>query len=82
MCRKSPAIVYFYRKVNTTKKSVLFAQLEDSPLTVYEFALISDVISGLSIKELAEKHHLSESRISQAKREICQKIQAFDLATR
>lgn len=80
MCKKSPSVNYVYKKIRTTKKSVLYEQLEDSPLTVREFAFFSDVIAGLSIIELAEKFHKTPSRISQMKREVCEKLHAFDLA--
>lgn len=78
--KKSPAVNYFYKKIKTTRKSELYAQLEDSPLTVHEYAFICDVIAGLSITELSRKFHKTPSRISQWKREICEKIQEFDYA--
>ena len=80
MCRKSPSIIYVYKKIRTTKKSELYKQLQESPLTTRELAFIGNVIDGLSITELSEQFHLSPSRISEWKREICQKIQAFDAA--
>ena len=80
MCRKSPSVLYVYKKMMTTKKSVLYEQLEDSPLSIHDFAFISDVIAGLSITELSDKFHKTPSRISQWKREVCEKIHAFDLA--
>lgn len=78
--KKSPPLVYFYKKVRTTKKSILFEWLDDSPLTSKEFAFISDVIEGLSLIELADKFHKTPSRISHWKREVCEKIHAFDIA--
>ena len=78
--KKSPSLVYFYRKVRTTKKSMLFKWLDDSPLTTREFAFISDVIEGLSLIELSDKFHKTPSRISHWKREVCEKIHAFDIA--
>ena len=80
MCRKSPSVLYVYKKMMTTKKSVLYEQLEDSPLSVHDLAFICDVIAGLSITELSDKFHKTPSRISQWKREVCEKIHAFDLA--
>ena len=80
MCRKTPAVNYVYQKIRTTKKSVLYAELEDSPLSIREYEFICDVIKGLSLTELSEKYYKSPSRISQWKREICEKIQSFDLA--
>ena len=78
--KKSPSLNYFYNKLKTTKKSELYAQLEDSPLSVREYAFICDVIAGLDLNELAEKYHKTYSRVSQWKREVCEKIHAFDIA--
>lgn len=80
MCRRSPAVAYVYKKISITKKSVLFAELEDSPLSIRDFAFICDIIAGLCIQELADKYNKSPARISQWKREVCKKIHTFDLA--
>jgi hypothetical protein len=78
--RKGPAINYVCKKFSTTKKSVLYKQLEDYPLSINEYSLACDMINGLSITELSEKYYKTPSRISQWKREVCEKIQAFDVA--
>ena len=80
MCRKSPSVMYVYHKIQTTRKSVLYAELEDSPLSVHDYSFICDVIAGLNIKELSSKFHKTPARISQWKREVCEKIHAFDIA--
>ena len=80
MCRKSPAVAYVYKKISITKKSVLYAELEDSPLSIRDFAFVCDIINGLCIQELADKYHKTPARISQWKREVCKKIHTFDLA--
>lgn len=80
MYKKSPSICYVYSKVNTTKKSELFAQLKEIPFKTREYDFICDIISGQSIKELAAKYNKTPSRISQMKREVCEKIHRFDLA--
>ena len=80
MSRKSPAVAYFYKKIRTTPKSVLLEMFKDSPLTVRDLSLIEDIIMGLTIKELSEKHHLSQSRILKWKRNVSEKVQAFDVA--
>lgn len=80
MCKKSPSLLYVYKKILTTKKSELYAQLEDSPLSIHEYSFVCDIIAGLNITELAEKYHRTQSRISQWKREVCEKIHAFDIA--
>lgn len=80
MCRRSPAVAYVYKKISITKKSVLYAELEDSPLSIRDFAFICDIINGLSIQELADKYNKSPARISQWKREVCEKVHTFDIA--
>ena len=80
MCKKSPAVAYVYRKIKTTKKSVLFSELEDSPLTVHDLAFIHDMVLGLNITELSDKYNKTPARISQWKREVCEKVHAFDVA--
>lgn len=80
MCKRSPAVNYVYKKVSTTKKSVMQEQLKEIPLTTTEYNFINDVIAGLSIMELSDKYNKSPSRTSQLKREICEKIHAFDIA--
>lgn len=81
MCKKSPSINYFLRKMNTTKKSELVEQLQESPLSAQEFNFILCIMDKMSIAELSDKFHKSPSRISQWKREVCEKIHAFDMAT-
>ncbi len=80
MCKKTPAVIYFYKKISTTKKSELYEQLKDSPLSAIEFTFMCDVVEGLDLMELSEKYHKTYSRMSQWKRECCEKIHAFDLA--
>ena len=80
MCRKSPSLAYFYKKIRTTRKSELFDWLDDSPLTTREYAFISDVIEGLSLTELSDKYHKTPSRCSHWKREVCEKIHEYDVA--
>jgi hypothetical protein len=80
MCRRSPSVAYFYGKIRTTKKSVLYNELEDSSLSIRNFAFACDIIAGLSITELADKYHKTPARISQWKREVCEQIHEFDLA--
>ena len=80
MCRKTPAVAYVYKKISITRKSVLYAWLEDSPLNTRDFAFMRDIVAGLSIQELADKYNKTPARISQWKREVCEKIHAFDIA--
>ncbi|MBO6101478.1 MAG: hypothetical protein J6P07_09170 [Spirochaetaceae bacterium] len=78
--KKTPSLNYVYNKIKTTKKSELYKQLEESPLTVREFACMSDSIAGLNLTELSDKYNLSYTRTSQWKREVCNKIFTFDMA--
>ena len=80
MCRKSPSVAYVYKKISTTKKSVLYEELEDSPLSTRDFAFMCDIIAGLNIQELSDKYHKTPARISQWKREVCVKVHTFDMA--
>ena len=81
MCKKSPSVAYFDKKRRTTKKSEFYDWLDDSPLSTKDYALISDVVEGLSNKELADKFHKSESRIARWKRDVCEKLHEYDIAT-
>ena len=81
MCRKSPAIIYVYKKINTTRKSDFNKQLNDSPLTSREIAFMKDIADGLTIAQLSEKFNLSPPRISSWKQEVCKKLQQFDMTT-
>ena len=81
MCKKSPSVAYFDKKRRTTKKSEFYDWLDDSPLSAKDYALISDVVEGLSIKELADKFHKSESRIARWKRDVCERLHEYDIAT-
>lgn len=78
--KKSPAVIYVYKKIRTTKRSALLEQLEEVPLTERDFSFVCDIIAGLSITELSEKFGRTPSRISQWKREVCEKIRDFDMA--
>lgn len=80
MCKKSPAIIYVYKKINTTRKSEFTKQLYDSPLTTREISFMKDIADGLTIAELSEKFNLSPPRISSWKQEVCRKLQMFDMS--
>lgn len=80
MCRKTPAVAYVYKKISVTRKSVLYAWLEDSPLNIRDFSFMCDIVAGLSIQELSDKYNKTPARISQWKREVCEKVHAFDIA--
>ena len=79
MCKKTPSVMYYNNKIKTTKKSELFRELDDAPITIKEYAFISDVIYGLSIKELASKYKTTPSRISQWKRELFERLHTYEM---
>lgn len=80
MCKKTPSVNYVYKKIRTTRKSDLLKQLEDIPLSAREYSFMCDIIAGLDLTDLAEKYHKTYSRVSQWKREVFEKIHAFDVA--
>lgn len=79
MGMKSPATAYYSRKLKITSRTKIRQDLDDAPLNRREREFISDVIEGLTLQELADKHRLSTSRISKWKREIFERLQAYDL---
>lgn len=80
MGMKSPATAYYCRKLKITSRSKITQDLNDAPLTTRERLFIQDVIEGMTLQELADKHNLSTSRISKWKREIFERLQAYDLS--
>ena len=80
MCKKTPAVAYVYKKISITRKSVIYAWLEDSPLNIRDKSFMRDIVDGLSIQELSDKYHKTPARISQWKREVCEKLHTFDIA--
>lgn len=80
MCRKSPSLFYFCKKLRTTPKSEFYEWLDDSPLNTREYAFICDVVEGFSLTELADKYHKTASRCSHWKREVCEKLHQYDIA--
>ena len=81
MCKKSPSVAYFEKKRSITKKSEFFDWLDDSPLSTRDYAFICDVVDGLTNTELADKFHKSESRIARWKRDVCERLHEYDIAT-
>lgn len=79
MGSKSPATAYYSRKLQTSSRSVIYHDLNDAPLTKREREFLEDVIEGMTLQELADKHNLSTSRISKWKRQVFERMQAYDL---
>ena len=80
--QKSPSVAYFCRKIETTGRTELFDFLEDAPISVKDYAFITDVIYGFTIAQLAAKYHKSQSRISKWKRQVFERLHRFELSTR
>ena len=79
MCRKSPAISYYARKIKTSNKKVLIQELEMAPLRKIEFNFMLDIVEGLSYKELAIKYNKSEKSIYQIKHDLFIRLHQFDM---
>lgn len=79
MCRKSPAIAYYSRKIKTSNKKVLIEELKDAPIKKLDFNFMLDILDGFSYKELAEKYNKSEKRIGQWKHDLFIKLHAYDM---
>ena len=79
MCRKSPAVSYYARKIKTSNKKLLIQELEIAPLRKIEFNFMLDVLEGLSYKELAIKYNKSEKRIYQIKHDLFIRLHQFDM---
>lgn len=77
--KKTPAVSYCDRKIKTMGRREIFHDLDNAPLTDREHAFMTDIISGLSIKELAAKYNLSTSRITKWKRELFERLHAYDM---
>lgn len=80
MGMKSPATTYYSRKLKVTSRSKLSQEIDDAPLNRREREFICDVAEGLTLQELADKYNLSTSRISKWKREIFERMLAYDMS--
>lgn len=77
--QKSPAVAYYARKIKTTRRSLLQAEIEDAPLNNNERSFLIDIVAGLSYKELAYKYSLSQSRIAKWKRNVFERMHKYDM---
>lgn len=77
--RRSPAVAYYERKIRTTRRSVLYEEIEDAPLKIMDRNFLHDVIDGLSYKELSVKYCKSTSRIYRWKRSLFERMHKYDL---
>lgn len=76
---KSKSVIYVTRMITTTPRSELYNLIKDFPLKRSEINFLIDIVEGLSYKELAIKYSKSTSRIGKWKREICDKVQKFQM---
>lgn len=77
--KKTPAVAYCSKRMKTAGKEELKELIKDIPLNSYDFKFLNDIIEGLNNQELAEKHHKSQSRISQWKRSVFEQVHAYEL---
>ena len=75
---KTPAVAYFTRKIRTTSRNALQAEIEDAPLKDQDRNFLTDIIAGMSYKELAAKYRKSESRIYKWKRKIYETMTKYE----
>lgn len=75
--RKTPAVAYIARLIQTTGKPELLRILQESPLTTQEINLFLDYADGATYKELAQKYNKSVPRINQWKRAIYEKLHFY-----
>lgn len=80
MCRKSPAMAYFSKKIKLTARSELIDEIMDSPLSMRDINFMMDIIEGLSYLELAEKYSKSKARISQWKRTCFELLHRYEIS--
>lgn len=76
---KTPAVAYYARKIRSTKRSVLYDEIEEAPLKKLDRNFLYDIIDGLSYKELSVKYCKSTSRIYRWKRSIFERMHKYDL---
>lgn len=77
--KKTPAVAYYSHKIAITNRKELYAELEDAPIKLRDWAFLSDIIEGLSNQELSRKYKKSPARISQWKRRIFEHLHEYDL---
>lgn len=77
--KKTPAVAYYSHKIAITNRKELYAELEDAPIKLRDWAFLSDIIEGLSNQELSLKYRKSPARISQWKRRIFEHLHEYDL---
>lgn len=77
--RKSPAMIYCLQLMNSISKEDLEQRLRNSPLTDDDVEFVLAVAHGMTNQDLAEKFHISESRVSSKKRELSETLHRYSL---
>lgn len=75
--KKSPAMTFCIQRMKTLSKEELEARLKNAPITDLEVQVVMDIAHGMTNRELAEKYHVSESRVSSKKRELCELLHRY-----
>jgi len=77
MSSKTPAVAFITRYLKTTGRFEVLEQIEAAPLKARERELMRDIVEGMSYKELAEKHSLTQAGVYQFKRRTFEKLHYF-----
>lgn len=78
--KRTPAVYYCSKKIQITNKTLLLQEWSNVALSVKDFQFLTDIINGLSLAELAEKHKKSVARIAQWKRRLFERLHEYDMA--
>lgn len=78
--RRTPAVYYCSKKIKITNKTLLLQEWSNVALSAKDFQFLTDVINGLTLAELAEKHKKSVARIAQWKRRLFERLLEYDMA--
>ena len=71
-------MAYYTRKIRTTNRMTLIAEIDNAPLRKQDRHFLWDIIEGMSYKELSDKYNKSTSRIYKWKREIFEHMTEYD----
>lgn len=76
--KKSKGVAYISRKITTTSRSEMQNFIADSPLKKRDRDFMTDILEGLSYKELESKYNKSQARIAQWKRTVFETLQRYE----
>lgn len=72
-------MIYCLHLMHTLSKEDLERRLRNSPLTDNDVEFVLAVAHGMTNQDLAEKFHISESRVSSKKRELSETLHRYSL---